>query len=118
VSVSAVATVSNTVPVLTVLAEPGTAVTVPTTNPALVIVVLAVALAVPSSYRWLSVFSFFSLTAVFCCHYAAKSPNATQVSVALLISVAEDHCARNLRPGVALIVTPAPAVKVHCPAPV
>lgn len=61
-SVSAVATVSSVVPVFTVLAEPGTAVTVPTTNPALVIVVLAVSLAVPSSYSWLSSFSFTTFT--------------------------------------------------------
>ncbi len=112
-SVSAVATVSIVVPVFTVLAAPGTAVTFPTTNPALVIVVLAVSLAVPRSYSWLSVFSVLLLTAVICCHYAAKSPIATQVSVALLISVADDHCVRNLRPGVPLTVTPAPAVKVH-----
>jgi len=58
VSVSAVATVSNVVPVFTVLAAPGTAVTFPTVNPALVIAVLASALAVPSSYSRFSIFSF------------------------------------------------------------
>jgi hypothetical protein len=58
VSVSAVATVSSVVPVFTVLAAPGTTVTFPTVNPALVIAVLASALAVPSSYSWLSIFSF------------------------------------------------------------
>ena len=97
---------------------PGVVLTVPTVKPAAVMVVLAVSLAVPSSYTWLSFFSILLLTAVICCHYAAKSPIATQVSVALLTSVAEDHSARNLRPGVPLIVTPAPAVKVHCPAAV
>jgi hypothetical protein len=38
--------------------------------------------------------------------YAEMSPTNTHVSVARLMSVAYDHCARILRPGVALIVTP------------
>jgi len=51
-------------------------------------------------------------------YYATKSPRATHVSVARLISVADDQVVRNLRPGVPLRVTPAPAVSVHWPAPV
>lgn len=57
VSVRAVLTVSRVVPVLVVLAAPGTGVTLPTVKPALVMVVLASALAVPCSYCWLSFFS-------------------------------------------------------------
>jgi hypothetical protein len=38
--------------------------------------------------------------------HAVRSPKITQVSVALLNRVADDHCVRNLNPGVALIVTP------------
>lgn len=86
-SVSAVATVFSVVPV-----PPGVVVTLPTVKPAAVMVVLAAELATPSSYSWLSLFSFTTLTFnEFCCHYAAKSPSATQVSVALLTSVADDH---------------------------
>lgn len=69
VSVKAVATVSNVVPVLTVFAAPGVSVTVPTTKPALVIVVFASALAVPCSYCRLSFFSFRLWTfAIISCH--------------------------------------------------
>ena len=50
--------------------------------------------------------------------YAAKSPTTTHVSVALLINVAYDHCARSFRPGVPFTVTPAPGTTVVCPAPV
>jgi hypothetical protein len=57
VSVKAVATVFKTAPVLTVLAAPGTDVTVPTVKPALVIIVFAVAISVPRRNRW---FIFFS----------------------------------------------------------
>mgnify|MGYP003337896088 CR=1 FL=1 len=62
VSVRAVLTVSRVVPVFVVFAAPGTAVTLPTVKPALVIVVLASALAVPCGYCWLRSFSLRALT--------------------------------------------------------
>lgn len=51
-------------------------------------------------------------------YYADKSPITTQVSVALLNRVADDHCARNFKPGVAFTVTPAAPATVTWPAPV
>jgi hypothetical protein len=64
VSVKAVTTVSNVVPVFSVFAAPGTGVTFPTVNPAAVIVALAVALSVPGSYCWLRSFSILLLTSI------------------------------------------------------
>ena len=51
-------------------------------------------------------------------NYAETSPTNTHVSVARLISVAYDHCARILSPGVAFMVTPPAATTVVCPEPV
>jgi hypothetical protein len=49
--------------------------------------------------------------------YAERSPITNQLSAARLKSVAEDHCARNLSPGVPFTVTPAAPAIVTSPSP-
>jgi hypothetical protein len=51
-------------------------------------------------------------------HTTAKSPTATQLSVALLTRAHDDHCALSFRVGVALTVVPDAPAMVVCPAPV
>lgn len=93
-----------------------TFVIVPILKPAVVIAVFA-AVSLPTCYGryWLFSSSEFYLQLSY--RYADKSPINTHASVLSLTSVAEDHWARNLRPGVPLTVTPPAPATVKVPAP-